>query len=348
VRPAPARRAPGLLALLSILVPLAACGLPQPFRHDDFAAARNPLVALRSGIGVTLPPVQGAPPPLDLAIAQDVAQALRDWAEIPATATIHSTPDGAGLWLLGTVSQADVGEDRVAVTILWRLTDASETLLEERTQTLAVPLADWIDATDAASRRVTRDGAPMLARLVQGDVALPPAAPQTVAEGPSPGAAALPPDDPGAPPAVAEAPQPEPAQPARPSAAGSPVIVMAPPEVTQAPGDGKRALTEALTRLLKLNAVLIQDRPNPGRIHVTGAVTVEPATDPTRQRVSLSWRVLTEDGEELGTLTQENVVPAGRLDGAWGDTAYAVAEAALMGIGEILVRKGAAPPPGGG
>ena len=45
-----------------------------------------------------------------------------------------------------------------------------------------------------------------------------------------------------------------------------------------------------------------------------------------------------KDGGEIGTVGQENDVPAGLLDGAWGDVAYMVAVSAQDGIMELVVR----------
>jgi len=358
---------------------LAGCGLPQPFRHRALGVLENPLVELRSGVGVTVPPVEGAPLPIDRMIALDVAAALRDRAEIPAMATVDPAPQVAGMRLLGRVQQARLDEGVVTLTLDWRLVDAEGTLLEDRVQTLGVSAVDWLNLDPAVSEQVAAQGSGLLARLIQGDpatidpsrndlaaAAVEPAASMGAedtdapardgyGEGGQPGSSPPPARDgsdstsPDAGAArVVPGPPPPPAEPARPVAVAPSLLVMAPPQVTEAPGDGRTSLAAALTRLLKLNDVRITEKSIPGRFHVLGAVTVDAADDPTRQRVSLLWRVLTEDGGELGRLSQENEIPAGLLDGAWGDTAYAVAEAALMGVGEILVRKAAVTPPAGG
>ena len=44
------------------------------------------------------------------------------------------------------------------------------------------------------------------------------------------------------------------------------------------------------------------------------------------------------DGSEIGTVAQENDVPAGLLDGPWGDVAYTVALAAQDGIMQLIAR----------
>ena len=61
-----------------------------------------------------------------------------------------------------------------------------------------------------------------------------------------------------------------------------------------------------------------------------------------QQHVRIVWRMRRKDGDEIGTVAQENDVPTGLLDGAWGDVAYTVAVAAQDGI-MALVARGALP-----
>ena len=56
------------------------------------------------------------------------------------------------------------------------------------------------------------------------------------------------------------------------------------------------------------------------------------------QDVSVRWEVQTPSGGQLGDVKQANRVPAGTLDAGWGDAAFAVAEAAAMGIFDIVKR----------
>ena len=64
-----------------------------------------------------------------------------------------------------------------------------------------------------------------------------------------------------------------------------------------------------------------------------------------KQNVKIVWHVRRQDGNEIGTVGQENDVPAGLLDGAWGDVAYMVAVSAQDGI-MTLVARGAPQPAG--
>ncbi|MEK9662216.1 MAG: hypothetical protein VW644_10860, partial [Alphaproteobacteria bacterium] len=57
-----------------------------------------------------------------------------------------------------------------------------------------------------------------------------------------------------------------------------------------------------------------------------------------RQQASLDWRVIANDGVEIGKITQSNPVAAGSLDGSWGEIADIAAQGAAQGI-DALIRK---------
>jgi hypothetical protein len=71
---------------------------------------------------------------------------------------------------------------------------------------------------------------------------------------------------------------------------------------------------------------------------LTGTVTMSPADAGKQQHVRIGWALLRGDGREIGQVSQENAVPAGSLDGAWGDVAYAVATAAAPGVLALIER----------
>ena len=64
--------------------------------------------------------------------------------------------------------------------------------------------------------------------------------------------------------------------------------------------------------------------------------------DAGKQQVQISWALRRGDGREIGQVSQANAVPAGSLDGAWGDVAYAVATAAAPGVIALIERAKAA------
>ncbi|HWG80835.1 MAG TPA: hypothetical protein VN681_13720 [Stellaceae bacterium] len=109
--------------------------------------------------------------------------------------------------------------------------------------------------------------------------------------------------------------------------------------VTGAPGDGGRSLTRAMEDALRRARVALAapggDAPS---FVLTGTVTMSPADSSKQQRVRIGWALLRGDGSEIGQVSQENAVPAGSLDGAWGDVAYAVATAAAPGVVALIER----------
>ena len=115
--------------------------------------------------------------------------------------------------------------------------------------------------------------------------------------------------------------------------------------VSGAPGDGGESLSRAITEQLKKQDLLIVTEPQAKADLVLDAEVTIAKPKAGKQNVKVVWRVRRTDGGEIGTVGQENDVPAGLLDGAWGDVAYMVAVSAQPGIIELVAR-GAARPTG--
>ena len=115
--------------------------------------------------------------------------------------------------------------------------------------------------------------------------------------------------------------------------------------VNGAPGDGAVSLPRAITEVLKRQDVAIVSDPEAKADLVLDADVVIAKPKGGKQNVKIVWRVRRRDGSEIGTVGQENDVPAGLLDGAWGDVAYMVAVSAQDGIMQLVAR--GAPPPTG-
>jgi hypothetical protein len=123
-----------------------------------------------------------------------------------------------------------------------------------------------------------------------------------------------------------------------PVAAAEPDPAVALRAVSGAPGDGGRALTRAMEVALRhARIVLAAPAGAPPSFVLAGTVMMSPA-EPGTQRVQVSWALLRGDGREIGRVSQENAVPAGSLDGAWGDVAYVVAMAATPGVVALIER----------
>ncbi|MEJ0067510.1 MAG: hypothetical protein WDO24_00720 [Pseudomonadota bacterium] len=107
--------------------------------------------------------------------------------------------------------------------------------------------------------------------------------------------------------------------------------------VDGAPGDG----AVSLKRGARIRAAP-KRCPVAGADHVN-ALTVVASIEVGRpvdglQKVAIRWVLLQPDGSEIGDVRQENAVPAGSLDRAWGETALLVAEAAYDGIVALYER----------
>jgi len=107
------------------------------------------------------------------------------------------------------------------------------------------------------------------------------------------------------------------------------------PSVTGAPGDGSTALTGAIQRELTRNGVALASASGAQTYKVEGKVAMGQGKD-GKQPIQIDWNVIDPSGKKLGTVSQKNEVPQGSLDGAWGRTADAAAQAAAQGIIKLL------------
>jgi hypothetical protein len=119
-----------------------------------------------------------------------------------------------------------------------------------------------------------------------------------------------------------------------------PVVAVRP--VAGAPGDGDRSLTRAMGYVLGRAGIAIAERSDGSATFLlTCTVAMSPAQS-GKQQVQIIWTLSRPNGSEIGKINQENDVPAGSLDGSWGDIAFAVAEAAAPGVSALITRAKAA------
>jgi hypothetical protein len=108
--------------------------------------------------------------------------------------------------------------------------------------------------------------------------------------------------------------------------------------VAGAPGDGGESLSRAITELLKKQDLAIVTDPQAEADLVLDAEITVAKPKAGKQNVKIIWHVRHKKGGEIGTVGQENDVPTGLLDAAWGDVAYMVAVSAQGGIMELVAR----------
>ncbi len=110
------------------------------------------------------------------------------------------------------------------------------------------------------------------------------------------------------------------------------------PAVTGAPGDGGVSLTGAIQRELSKNGVPLATAATTDTYKVEGKVAMGQGKD-GKQPIQIDWNVFDPKGKKLGTVSQKNEIPQGSLDGTWGKTADAAAQAAAQGIIKLLPPK---------
>ena len=109
--------------------------------------------------------------------------------------------------------------------------------------------------------------------------------------------------------------------------------------VQGAPGDGDQALGREVGKLLAQSGARMTNTPQPGALFLTAQVSKTPGAN--SDKIAIIWRVQDSNGENVGQVTQENDVPRGMLDNAWGEDAVYAAEGARDGIMELLQGVGA-------
>ena len=105
--------------------------------------------------------------------------------------------------------------------------------------------------------------------------------------------------------------------------------------VTGAPGDGQRSLTIALKKRLYAGGVKLANGTAVNVYMVKGIVKLSDASG-GKQSIRIDWQVVDPTGKKLGTVSQQNTIPRGSLNGPWGAIADAAAGAAAAGIIKLL------------
>jgi hypothetical protein len=107
--------------------------------------------------------------------------------------------------------------------------------------------------------------------------------------------------------------------------------------VAGAPGDGQTSLTAALKKQLSSGGVKLANAPSRSVYTVKGTVTMADLAG-GKQSIHIDWLVLAPGGKRLGTVSQQNTIPKGSLNGPWGAIADAAAVKAASDIIKLLPR----------
>ncbi|MEO9169349.1 MAG: hypothetical protein ABI230_13195, partial [Aestuariivirga sp.] len=129
-------------------------------------------------------------------------------------------------------------------------------------------------------------------------------------------------------------PPPVPPKPVDPNATVIKAVAIA--GVTGASAQGNGELTAAMSKVLK-GAGWPVAAVGKNTLVITAQVKLDAPTGPT-QTVHITWTVTSPKGRILGTVAQNNPLPAHSLDGDWGTNADAAAQAAGEGIFKLIAQ----------
>jgi hypothetical protein len=232
------------------------------------------------------------------ATAEKLAPAVTEALQKREIPASDRTMSIASYQLDGRLQAMPPAGDKAAIVVLWNLRDPSGKSLGTRAERIEASAGDWQAGKDEAVGRLAEASAEQIAAMLQDKAPV-----EAAAQAKDSGETRL-------------------------SIGG----------VEGAPGDGDTSLASAITTLLKKqDLAIVSDPQGKADLLLDAAVTVGKPTAGA-QHVKIVWRVRRKNGGEIGTVAQENDVPAGLLNGAWGDVAYTVALAAQDGIMQLIAR----------
>ena len=262
---------------------------------------------------IAVAPIIGAPESVTKELTQALIVAGND-----RNLTLMPGTEGANYTLRGYLLAAPERQGS-KISYIWDVTDAEGTRVTrvsgEEIASRGTSSNPWRGVDDKVIRSIANNTTSQLAADLPGgrsasspSVAAAPAATTTAAT------------------TTAAAPKPAPA----PKPSG--VVVAA---VSGAPGDGSRSLATALKKKLYADGVKLVNGTSGNVYTVKGIVKLTDAGG-GKEKIQIDWRVLDPNGKRLGTVSQQNTIPKGSLNGPWGAIADAAAGAAADGIVKLL------------
>ena len=293
------------IGVLTAAVLVAGCSaLPKPFQKEGFRASSN-LVTLPDGGAISVRIDKSSPDGLKKTLESALIAAFAK-ANIPAS----SDPGFSADFLL----KSEIVIDRSLVlrpetlNFTWELFSADGTLAVSFEQFVQGENAGWLMSNSPLLTRTAGDVAQLLAEYIQNNQADDLKNMSANTSRPVGSVARLTPK----------------------------IYLMA---VDGAPGNGNMALHQSLLFILKRDGCEVVRSRQDAQYLVKGVVSVSQPFH-GKSDVSITWRVISSDGKELGKINQNNSVPVGALNNRWGRIAFAVAKGASAGIKDVVGRAG--------
>jgi len=281
---------------------LAACGeLPKPFEGTPKVTSDLAILDVPSAVGIAVVPVRGAPQPFNDILTKAIAREF-DRMEIPAEAVSENR--GLGFTLEGNVLDAAEQNGEAAISVRWSLRSKRGVDFGGYTQRITLRALEWRDGNINAANRMGKDAAEVVVAMIDGTDRLTTGPVTAGRENPAPRAQ-------------------------QPVSYAS--FSMKP--VEGAPGDGREALQTAVIQALAAKGAR-RDDVSPDVVLIA-RVDLRPAGS-GQEFVEITWRAITQDGQDLGEAKLNNTIPRGALSGPWGPSALTIADAAVPDLMELL------------
>ncbi|WP_026988144.1 hypothetical protein [Fodinicurvata fenggangensis] len=320
--------------LILALLLLGGCGeLPRPFKQADQQAFDLRVARERNTIQVQGP--QSLPDRRKADFEQMIVEGLRENG-LSARRSAAPRPGYARLLADSVVAPGDSSQTNLQLS--WRLFSMDDELLLKPVQERQISPGSW---TNGDSELLASLSDELVTEISEsfGYTYRPPAlAPEELAN--SSNESGTPPESrPEQTTAVTTSEDPADPAPQRNEQRSGEVIVL---PIEEAPGDGRESLEIAMMQVLRDAGVPVRRVPEIQDFLLEVDVELG-APREGMQRIQIVWTLLSaRDFSEIGTLTQDNQIPAGSLDGEWGETAYAISRAAADGLVELLREAGLA------
>lgn len=292
-----------ILLVALVAFTFAACGeLPKPFEGTPKVTSDLAILDVPSAVGIAVVPVRGAPQPFNDILTKSIAREF-ERMEIPAEAVNENR--GLGFTLEGNVLDATEQNGEAAISVRWSLRSKRGADFGGYTQRVTLRALEWRDGNINAANRMGKDAAEVVGAMIDGSDRLT-TGPVTTSR-----------DAPGSP------------RPQQPVSYAS--FSMKP--VEGAPGDGRESLQTAVIQALAAKGAR-RDDISPDVVLIA-RVDLRPAGS-GQEFVEITWRAITQDGQDLGEAKLNNTIPRGALAGPWGPTALTIADAAVPDLMQLL------------
>lgn len=307
-----------MIALLAILVvgctelgPLS--DIPRPYQPSG--KGRSNIGQLAMPNHIVIGPIEGLSTTTSDALRQQLAKALVK-RDVLAT---RIAPIQRTSLLIGQIIQ------QPSPHIEWQLLDPYGAQRAHLTVAISPDLLLAGEITDPILSQAIKQSATTASEMILAQI--------TGQQRPQPQIQTIPTETAAAPSYIAP---PQPLRPKRqPTQANLPTIFLLP--FLGAPGNGNAELAAGIRHSLSVQGVPLTTTPGQESLQLQCIVITGPPRNGT-EAIAITWELKTPAGKIVASVDQKNNVPAGSLDGVWGETADLITHSAAQELTAFLTQ----------